>query len=540
MTKSPRIALLTLSLAVCAGPAAAAQIVLVNVDPANQGLNDPTPAAANGANPGVTIGEQRRIAYQYAADLWGAVLSSEVPIRVQASFTALPCTATAGTLGSAGSANSYVDFPGAAQAATWYPAALADAMAGRNLGVDGSVDIISRFNANLGTPTCLASRRWYYGLDGKTPAGASNFLNVVMHEIAHGLGFASTVDKVTGAMMLGKPDAYSRPVFDNVSGLAWTAMTDAQRKAAIVGGGIVFTGATVTQEAPLYLDPVLSMQAGGALTATYSFETASFGPAATTTGFMGDVVLANDGSANPSLACNFLTNASEVIDRIVVARAGGCRSGNKSLYAQLAGAKGIIIASNQPGAAPHLDDGYSNNAIPTLSLSQADGAQLIGALPGISVSLTPVAGRYLGADTQGRVLLYSPSVLAGGSSLSHYATTLTPDALMEPISTGNEHANVLVDLTPALFTDIGWRLAPGNAMIGICDSSVDAVSPRGIIVGASITARARVCKRDPGLLGVNYINCVNAYSSELKNDGLINGLQQTQIAVCALATAVLP
>ena len=69
-----------------AATAHAAVITPLNRDPAGSGLNDPTAAAPVGGNPGNTIGEQRRIAYQFAADLWGAVLQSNVEIRVAASF----------------------------------------------------------------------------------------------------------------------------------------------------------------------------------------------------------------------------------------------------------------------------------------------------------------------------------------------------------------------------------------------------------------------------------------------------------------------
>lgn len=121
-----------------AGPAFAADIVPINLDPDNQGLNDTTPLAPVGGNPGTPIGEQRRIAYQFAADLWGAVLVSDAQIRVQASFANLPCNATAGTLGSAGPAAIYVlTEPG--QPDTLYHGALADALVGFDIQDGASV-----------------------------------------------------------------------------------------------------------------------------------------------------------------------------------------------------------------------------------------------------------------------------------------------------------------------------------------------------------------------------------------------------------------
>ena len=69
-----------------AGPA---QIIIVNVNAPGVGFNDPTPAAPVDGNTGTTLGEQRLIAFQYAASLWAARLDSSVPIRIRAQFTAL-------------------------------------------------------------------------------------------------------------------------------------------------------------------------------------------------------------------------------------------------------------------------------------------------------------------------------------------------------------------------------------------------------------------------------------------------------------------
>ena len=147
--------LLPLALFACT-PAFAADVVLVNGDPAGSGLNDPTARAPEGLNPGTTLGEQRRIAYQFAADLWGAVLESTQTIYVGGSFQALSCNATSAVLGSAGATYNVRDFTGAPQAATWYPAALADNLANADF-APNTIDIVSFFNSNLGTPGCLTS-----------------------------------------------------------------------------------------------------------------------------------------------------------------------------------------------------------------------------------------------------------------------------------------------------------------------------------------------------------------------------------------------
>ena len=61
----------------------AATFTIVNNDGAGEGFNDPTAAAPVGGNTGTTIGAQRLIAFQAAADIWGGLLSSAVTIRVR-------------------------------------------------------------------------------------------------------------------------------------------------------------------------------------------------------------------------------------------------------------------------------------------------------------------------------------------------------------------------------------------------------------------------------------------------------------------------
>src|SRR5690606_27869161 len=135
-------------------------------------------------------------AYQFAADLWGAVLESDVDINVRAQFTPLNCDATSGVLGSAGTRQIFGDFPNGIDGVA-YGGALANALAGEDLDpVEDEIN--SNFNANLGSPGCLETSGWYYGLDGNTPAGMINFLDVVMHEIGHGLNFQGFYNLTSG------------------------------------------------------------------------------------------------------------------------------------------------------------------------------------------------------------------------------------------------------------------------------------------------------------------------------------------------------
>jgi hypothetical protein len=167
----------------------AATVLVINNDGAGEGFNDPTAAAPVGGNTATTIGAQRLIAFQRAADIWGARLSGSVPIRVRAQFDPLSCNATRAVLGSVGPITSFRDFSGAPVANTWYPVALANALHGSDLDLGGD-DINAIFNSTIGT-TCAFPSGWYYGLDANPPGNQIDFVTVLLHELGYGLGVAN-------------------------------------------------------------------------------------------------------------------------------------------------------------------------------------------------------------------------------------------------------------------------------------------------------------------------------------------------------------
>ena len=83
----PPILLFPLLLLAGAGSAAAAATIsVINDDGAGEGFNDPTAVAPVGGNPGATLGAQRLNAFEFAADLWADLITSDVEIRVAAEF----------------------------------------------------------------------------------------------------------------------------------------------------------------------------------------------------------------------------------------------------------------------------------------------------------------------------------------------------------------------------------------------------------------------------------------------------------------------
>lgn len=226
------------------------------------GFNDSTPAAPVGGNSGTTLGEQRRILFQAAADIWGAAIDSDVPITVQADFAVLQCMNNMAVLGSAGPASLNTN-PALMGGNVFYPRALEDALTGSELD-PGQPDITSTFNSQLdaGTGSC-GFTGFYYGLDGNSPVNRPNLFATVLHELAHGLGFVSTIDQGSanpqrppnGSFQLGLPSIFDVFIFDLNDNQPWTSMTNAARLASSTDDpNVVLNGPTVTSQFPNFVN----------------------------------------------------------------------------------------------------------------------------------------------------------------------------------------------------------------------------------------------------------------------------------------------
>ena len=230
-----------------------ATIVIENADAAGVGFNDTAPATPVGGNSGTTVGAQRLIVFQAAANVWGATLTSGPTIRIHASWAPLTCTATSGVLGSAGTTSVSGNFANAPFMNTWYNAALANALSGSDLD-SANAEINAKFNLSVGTSGCLESGHWYYGLDNNHGPSGLDLFTVLLHEFAHGLGFASFTDETTGKQIQDLPCIYDRFLLDNTTGKTWPQMTDAERvSSAINTGNLVWNGTQVTTDSPIVL-----------------------------------------------------------------------------------------------------------------------------------------------------------------------------------------------------------------------------------------------------------------------------------------------
>jgi hypothetical protein len=466
------------SLAVAAAPLhATARITVINTNAAGVGFNDPTAASPVGGNTGTTVGQQRLIAFQYAADLWAALLTSNAEIRIQASFVPLTCAATSGVLGSAGPIQVVSDFPGAQFSGTWYTTALANKRAGQVL-MPGTDDIRARFNSEVGKTGCLAASSWYYGLDNKAVAAQIDLVNTLLHEFAHGLGFLTLADTTSGQELLGHPDVFERRIFDTTGGGYWVGMSDAQRAASAKNAlRVSWNGPNVTAAAPGTLSagmPILVVNSPAAIGGELNIGTASFGPAIGVAAISAPLVQALDpaDTAGPTTldACSALTNASAVAGKIALADRGTCTFVVKAKNAQNAGALALIVADNVDGnPPPGLGGTDPTITIPAVRITKADGDRIKANLDaGVSVTLRFDPTRLVGADSKGRVLLYAPDPVIPESSISHFDTSATPDLLMEPNDTPLPKQGV--DLTLPALLDIGWGPVDDSDDDGVVDS----------------------------------------------------------------------
>jgi len=147
----------------------------------------------NDCNDGSTWPQQAQTAFEYAMGIWETYLQSEIPIRINASWT----PREGNVLGSAGP--TLIARPQNGEPDTFYSIAQASAMSGvdqlegNQFGEEHDINI--NMNCNFSD--------WYYGTDANTPSGLIDFVTVVLHEIGHGIGFIGSMGVDEGSQTGG-------------------------------------------------------------------------------------------------------------------------------------------------------------------------------------------------------------------------------------------------------------------------------------------------------------------------------------------------
>ena len=144
--------------------------------------------------PCYTFPEEAKTAFNAAANVWANILTSTVPITINACWADL----SGSTLGYSGGGPLHGNFTGATRPYTWYSGSLANALNGSDLDP-------SRFDMHI---TYNRNYTWYYGTDGNTPLTQMDLMTVVLHEICHGLNFSGSMDYSGGSGSWGYGTGY--------------------------------------------------------------------------------------------------------------------------------------------------------------------------------------------------------------------------------------------------------------------------------------------------------------------------------------------
>jgi hypothetical protein len=135
---------------------------------------------------------QAQTAFEFAVDLWEQGITSTVPIRIIAKFEYLDPGIIGGTNLTGFLWYNFTAGDGEIVTPNMnYPQALANKLSHTDLAPD-----INDFTITMSSNA--SSINFYYGTDGNVPTNQIDFVSTVLHEIAHGLGFWSSLRMVSG------------------------------------------------------------------------------------------------------------------------------------------------------------------------------------------------------------------------------------------------------------------------------------------------------------------------------------------------------
>ncbi len=127
---------------------------------------------------------------------------------------------------------------------------------------------------------------------------------------------------------------------------------------------------------------LLTVNTPAGIAGQYQGVEAGFGPGLPVTPITQNFVLVNDGTALPDEGCNALINGAAMNGKIALVKRGSCNFITKVLNAQNAGAVAVIVINNAPGAPFSMGGTSAAITIPSIMISQADGALILAQLAG--------------------------------------------------------------------------------------------------------------------------------------------------------------
>ncbi|MGE8280613.1 MAG: PA domain-containing protein [Stenotrophomonas sp.] len=525
-----------------------AKIKIINIDGPGVGLNDPAPVQAVGGNPGRTLSQQRSIVFQYAADLWGALLVSGPEVRIDASLSPLTCTPSETVLGQAGPkamvTGDKIFEDGAPD--YYYFVSMANSISGKDFTPEVS-HVGMEFNSSIDNPDCqrFGANGWFYGLHGNqvdNPGYRSNFLNVIMHEMGHGLGFAHAN---IAWRMFDSPYGEKAWSKDLAMFLNEIPADPAAVRTALTGPGrAVWRGDKASSTAALLAEQKKLFKIVSPEPALYEYVGATFGPQ-DRKAIKGEIVLVQDEVQQDGRVLNTgcdgsdgapkIANRGALKGKVALVDMGGCGREVKILNAQNLGAVGLIIANNVPLDSLRLGNGgkvRSQISIPAISVTQEVGALLRSTEPVVAEGFVEDKTQRYGLDSNGDIMLYTPKAYSPGSTMSHIVIEMAPDFLMEAAEGRDMRADVMIDVTLDMLEEMGWSTnRNGTAKIGNCETGIP-VYKDGFIPGANLMAHSSMCKTVHAASRAQQLRCMNDQINWLHDQTLLSSAEVVKARQC--------
>ena len=173
---------------------------------------------------------------------------------------------------------------------------------------------------------------------------------------------------------------------------------------------------------------LLTINSPSTISGTYNSLEAAFGPAVPVTPITANVVIFDDNVPDDADACDPAVNAAALNGKIALVNRGACNFTLKVENAENAGALAVIVVNNTNGGIIAMGGTDPGIGIPSVMISQADGASIITQIgSGIVVNATlqaPGGSAYNDGDFDNGIIAHEyghgiSTRLTGGASVSN-------------------------------------------------------------------------------------------------------------------------
>jgi hypothetical protein len=269
-------------------------------------------------------------------------------------------------------------------------------------------------------------------------------------DIPDNLGISSITVDPNNSMIwyLGTGESYVGHTTGSITGDGVWKSTDGGATWANVFGGtsgdsFLQTGSNLTVNSP---ESIIGNYG--------TLETTAFGPAITSV-ITADVVLADDGTAAPTEACNALVNAGAINGKIALIRRATCNFDDKIKNAQNAGAIAVIVM-NDDRAITRMGGDDTTVTIPSVIIEKVDGDAIEAALANgsVNISLNPSTGNFTAVVVPGMQHINDVTIKDNNGSSEIYVAV--SDANYGPANTSTKVGALTYGLYKSVDNGASW------------------------------------------------------------------------------------